>query len=180
MCDKVILVKDVGLFQRQRGQWPLLNQPVGGSFLMKPGAWLLVMVFACAWITAVLFVCTRTQAAILPANSLDVSHLSSGGRLFVSSRSLPYLIRCTQSAWLRQRTPHPMSPRFVRLAEPPFDDEDQAYDGRSDNKSVKSVNSKLHLRCTEWWLSRPDAQRANSFINSKAKPPPSKQPRIKL
>ena len=45
-------------------------------------------------------------------------------------------------------------------------------DSKSDDKFLKFACLKACLRVAEWRLNRPDAQRANSFINSEIKPPP--------
>lgn len=48
----------------------------------------------------------------------------------------------------------------------------QADDDQDDGSEASLTSSEQHDAPSEWQLIRPDSQRANSFIHSKAKPPP--------
>ncbi len=139
---------------------------------MKANVWLLITFVVCSWFAAIQCVCARTQAGIDSPGLPDAWNLFCDGRLLASNQSHSIAVRYPESNLANACVTNPPWLSLLRAAELPSDDTNQASDSQSDDKDMKLACLKPCLHAAEWRLNRPDAQRANSFINSKIKPPP--------
>ena len=139
---------------------------------MKPKAWLLITLAGCSWLAAIQCICARSQAGIHSTGLPDTRNLICDGRLLAANQSHSIAVYNSESSLANACVIKLPSPSFLRVAELPPDDTDQAGKSLSHDKEMKLACLKPCLRVAEWRLSRPDLQRANSFISSKAKPPP--------
>jgi hypothetical protein len=150
----------------------VLNQAVGGNFLIKTNTWLLITVVVCSWFTTSQCAWARSEAGVHPANLPYACHFFHSSRVFTPELNRSRSVHCPQSSLVNSHRTDPSSPFFSRWAELPLDNEDQADDSQSDDRDMEFACAPTCLRAAEWRLSRPDTQCANSFINLKTKPPP--------
>jgi hypothetical protein len=106
-----------------------------------------------------------------------LDHFSSSHSLDADNRIISGLWhslhhRCSQNSYWKSHGAYSITRRFPRLAELPFDDKDQADDSQSDDKGMTVTHFLAPLHIPDWRFSQRDKQRANSFVNSKTKPPP--------
>lgn len=162
----------VGCERPTNPKWLLLNQPVGKSFLMKPNVWLFKMVVFCSWFTTILCVCDGGKAQVHSSGLSFAQPLFSASKLLASSQCQSHVVDYPESSLVNSYTTDPIASPSIRLTELASDNEDQTCASQSKDNDRESACLKLCLRAAERRLSRPDKQRVNSFINSKAKPPP--------
>jgi len=133
--------------------------------------WLLIAAVFCGWSTTSQCACAQSEAGIR-ASDLPARFLSSGGGLIGPEQLPAYAVHCPRRRSVNSHVIEPKVLPLPKVAELSPDDEGQADDNQPDHKDMQLACLKPSPGAAEWRLGRPDKQYANSFINSKAKPPP--------
>lgn len=138
---------------------------------MKPKAWQLTCLVFSVWLAAVQSADAGGWAGTSASDFSDVTQLSGGGL-----SSLRHSFSCAASDAPRDQLSAkaflPGRPHFCGSAELPADDSDLTDDSQSGSDDLVLPGVELSPHAAEWRLTCPDTHRANSFINSKTKPPP--------
>jgi hypothetical protein len=159
-------------WRASRGKHLVLKQVRGGHFLIKPNTWLLITVVVCSWVTTSQRICARSEMGVHPNGLPYACHFFHSHKWFTPGLNPARFVHCPPSSLVNSHATGPTSARHSRWAELPLDNEEPAEDSRSDAQAMEFADGPTCPRAAEWRLSRPDPQCANSFINSKAKPPP--------
>jgi len=133
--------------------------------------WLLIAVVLCGWFATSPCICPRCEAGIR-ASDLPARFLSSGGGLIAPEQLYSSVVHSPQSSLVNSHAIGSKALSLPKVAELSPDDDEQADDSQADDKDIGLTCADLPPCASDWRLSRPDRQHANSFINSKTKPPP--------
>ncbi len=141
---------------------------------MRWNVWL-IMAVSCVSFAVIQSVCPRGQPDIRTCDA--AAPLLFNSIRLVSRRQFAagLVTSWPQLSFTDSRVIDPRGRSLSRLADLPSDDEGSVEDSRSDGKDMQFGCLNLWLKAADWRLNRPDTHRANSFINSKSKPPPRKE-----